>query len=151
MDKFKNADEILDFAIEKEQEAVNFYTRLANNARNEEMKQVFEQFAQEEVSHKMRLQKIKDDRSFVFSEEKVMDLSISDYVVPTKITPDMSYQDALVVAMNREKAAFKLYMKLASQVDDGTLKELFLTLAQEESKHKLRFELEYDEYVLKEN
>lgn len=151
MNKFKNADEILDFAIEKEQEAVNFYTRLANNARNDEMKQVFEQFAQEEVNHKMRLQKIKDDRSFVFSDEKVMDLSISDYVVPTQITPDMSYQDALVVAMNREKAAFKLYMKLASKVEDATMKDLFLSLAQEESKHKLRFELEYDEYVLKEN
>lgn len=151
MDKFKNADEILDFAIEKEQEAVNFYTRLAASARNDEMKQVFEQFAQEEVNHKSRLQKIKDERSFVFSEEKVMDLSISDYVVPTKVTPDMSYQDALVVAMNREKAAFKLYMKLASRVEDATLRDLFLSLAQEESKHKLRFELEYDEYVLREN
>jgi len=28
---------------------------------------------------------------------------------------------------------------------------LFLGLAQEESRHKLRFELEYDEYVLREN
>jgi rubrerythrin len=63
----------------------------------------------------------------------------------------MSYQDALVVAMNREKAAFKLYMKLASRVEDATLRDLFLSLAQEESKHKLRFELEYDEYVLREN
>jgi hypothetical protein len=31
------------------------------------------------------------------------------------------------------------------------MKGLFFTLALEESRHKLRFELEYDEYILKEN
>ncbi|TRZ66073.1 rubrerythrin [bacterium] len=151
MDKFQNVDAILDFAIHNEQEAVNFYSKLSQNSKNEEMKNVFQEFAQEEVKHKARLQKIKDDGVFVFSQEVVMDLKISDYTTPDIVSPDMSYQEILIVAMNREKAAFKLYTKLSSKTDDSNLKSLFLDLAQEESKHKLRFELEYDEYVLREN
>ena len=63
----------------------------------------------------------------------------------------MDYQSALVLAMKREKAAFRLYTALAAKVDDEALRELFLRLAQEEAKHKLHFEIEYDEHVLTEN
>ena len=63
----------------------------------------------------------------------------------------MNYEQTLVLAMKREKAAFKLYMKLSEKAPNENLKQLFLGLAQEESRHKLRFELEYDEFVLREN
>jgi hypothetical protein len=33
----------------------------------------------------------------------------------------------------------------------GTVRALFLGLAQEEAKHKLKLETEYDEYILTEN
>jgi len=65
--------------------------------------------------------------------------------------PDMSYQDALVLAMKNEKAAFRLYMDLADEVQNKGQKAIFLALAQEEARHKLRFEIEYDEAVLTEN
>jgi rubrerythrin len=63
----------------------------------------------------------------------------------------MTYEEALVVAMKKEKAAFKLYTKLAEKAPTEDLKDVFLSLAAEESKHKLRFEVEYDDYVLREN
>jgi rubrerythrin len=85
------------------------------------------------------------------SKEKVMDLKIADYVVTVTASPDMPYSDALIVAMKKEKAAFKLYMTLSNRAETTELKDLFLSLALEESKHKLRFELEYDEFVLREN
>jgi rubrerythrin len=53
--------------------------------------------------------------------------------------------------MKAEKAAYTLYNSLAEATDNGELKKLFLMLAQEEAKHKLRFEVEYDEVVLAEN
>jgi rubrerythrin len=151
MDKFSNVNDILDFAIKNEQMAIDFYINLGNKSRNEEMKLVFEEFAQEEVKHKARLQKIKDEGVIEISEQKIQDLKISDYTVNITPKPDMPYEEALILAMNREKAAFRLYMNLSARVDDTGFKELFLSLAQEESKHKLRFELEYDEYVLREN
>ncbi|MCX7834358.1 MAG: ferritin family protein [Ignavibacteria bacterium] len=151
MADFKNINDILDFAIAREQESVDFYTNLSNKARNEEMKNVFHEFAMEEVKHKARLQKIKDEGIMEISDEKVQDLKISDYTVNITPTPDMSYEEALILAMNKEKAAYKLYMKLSTKTDDPNLREVFLSLAQEESKHKLRFEIEYDEFVLREN
>src|SRR6056297_3204575 len=151
MKEFRSVEDILDFAMNSEQEAVDFYNSLAENAKNEEMQKIFNQFAQEEISHKAKIRKIKEEGTYEISREKLRNLRVSDYMVNVKPTPDMSYQDALVLAMNKEKAAFRLYMDLSEKANNEEMKQLFLSLAQEESKHKLRFELEYDENVLKEN
>lgn len=151
MTTFENMDSILDFAIENEQEAVDFYNNLSSQAKNDEMKTIFAQFAQEEMGHKARLQNIKLTGQNDLKLEKVTDLKIADYAVATKPTPGMTYQDALLLAMRKEKGAFKLYLTLSEKVGNKALKELFLALAMEESKHKLRFELEYDENVLTDN
>ena len=151
MNDFKSIDDVLDFAIQSEQEAVDFYTNLANESKNQAMCKVFIQFANEEKGHKKRLQNIKREETFEFSDEKVIDLEIGDYLVDVKATNDMSYQDALILAMKKEKSAFKLYLDLAGIAPNSNLKNIFLALAQEEAKHKLRFEIEYDDYILKEN
>jgi rubrerythrin len=151
MKEFKNIDDILDFAMDGEQGAVDFYNDLARKATNDEMRRTFEQFAQEEMGHKAHLSRIKETGVSDITSQQVKDLKIADYSVTAQHGPDMTYSDALVLAMKREKAAFKLYMALSERVSNAELKKLFLGLAMEESKHKLRFELEYDEYVLREN
>ncbi len=151
MNDFTNINDILDFAIQNEQNAVNFYTELAKTARTDDMKKTFEQFASEEIGHKARLIKIKDEGVYNLPTAKVQDLRIADFVVRSEATADMTYEQALVLAMKREKAAFKLYMKLSEKAPSSDLRTLFLSLAQEESRHKLKFELEYDEFVLREN
>lgn len=151
MKTFDSLDEILDFAMNAEQEAVDFYTDLADQQKNQQIRDLFLEFAREEVNHKARLQKIKDERLFDMEIEQIADLKISDYVVSRKPSPDLSYADALVLAMKKEKAAFKLYTTLAQRAQNNDLSQVFHALAIEESRHKLRFELEYDEYVMREN
>lgn len=151
MAEFKGINDILDFAIQNEQNAVEFYNDLAKTARTDDMRKTFEEFAREEIIHKVRLLKIKEEGIFDLPTEKVADLKIADYVVRTESKADMSYEQTLVLAMKREKAAFKLYIKLSEKAPTVQLKELFIGLAQEESRHKLKFELEYDEFVLREN
>jgi rubrerythrin len=151
MKDFTSVDDILDFAIQNEQRAVDFYTTLAADSRNEEMKQVFTQFAKEEMGHKAFLTKIKTEGTFTMKDEQVLDLKMSDYLVNVAPKPDMSYEEALVLAMKREKNAFKLYINLSAKAPTPELAKLFNSLALEESKHKLRFELEYDEIVMREN
>ena len=63
----------------------------------------------------------------------------------------MAYPEALILAMKKEKAAFRMYTVLADQTDNAEVKQLMQSLAMEESRHKLRFELEYDDVVFKEN
>jgi rubrerythrin len=151
MKEFKHVDEILVFAIEQEQKAVDFYTGLAKEAHSEEMKKVFLEFAGEEIKHKQRLTRIREEGVFTMPKQQVTDLKIADYMVEVKASGKLSYEEALVLAMKREKAAFKLYTTLAERAPNDELKEIFESLAMEESKHKLRFEVEYDEYVLREN
>lgn len=151
MKEFLNINEILDFAIEEEQKAMDFYITLAAKTTNEDMKLAFEEFAQEELGHKSKLLNVKETGVLESESEKITDLKIADYTVNIAFHDGMTYQEALVLAMNKEKAAFKLYTTLAKRVDNEQLKNLFLNLAIEESKHKLRFELEYDEFVLREN
>ena len=152
MNEFKTVDDILDYAIAREQEAADFYASISEKMERPWMKAVFEDFAREEKGHKAKLEAIKKGELLVSIAGKVQDLKIGDYLV--EVSPDegdLDYQKALVIAMKREKASFKLYSDLASKTDDENVKQTFLTLAQEEAKHKLRFEVEYDDLVLTEN
>jgi rubrerythrin len=148
MDKFSSVDEVLDFAIQREQESVEFYTDLAGRVSRPQMKEVFLQFADEERNHKAKLQTVKQGKTLIPAEGNVTDLKIADYVVEVEVKEQMDYQEALIVAMKKEKAAYKLYSKLAALAEDEGLQQTFRALAQEEAKHKLRFEVEYDDNVL---
>ncbi len=149
--KFDTVEKILDFAIEKEEEAAELYTGLANKMTKPYMKLIFEQFAREEKGHKAKLEMIKVGKIELPPSEKITDLKIAEIIVDVDIDGELDYQQALIAAMKAEKAAFKLYSDLAEIADHQDTKQLFLSLAQEEAKHKLRFEVEYDENVFSEN
>mgnify|MGYP003573269107 CR=1 FL=1 len=153
MTELSSVDEILDFAIGEEQAASDFYTNLASKMEKPAMKQIFEGFAKEEQGHKAKLEGVKSGKKLISSAEKVADLKIGDYLVEVEEeNPEkLDYQQALIIAMKKEKAAFRLYSDLASKTADAGVKDILLGLAQEEAKHKLRFEVEYDDFVLAEN
>jgi rubrerythrin len=148
---FKSVDDALDFAIAREQEAVKFYQTLANRADNPHTKKVFELFAKEEIGHEKKLMRIKEDKTLIPAEKEVKTLRLADYTPEVEITENMDYQDALIVAMKKEKAAFRLYTDLAESTSDAAMQSIFHMLAQEEAKHKLRFEIEYDDHILTDN
>lgn len=149
MNNFGSVDEVLEFAIGKEEEAAQFYTDLAAKMERPAMRKVFEDFAREELGHKKKLADVKQGKRLISAEKKVADLKVGDYLVEVKPRAGMDYQEALILAMKNEKAAFKLYHDLASTTEDETVRQLFMALAEEEAKHKLRFELEYDETILR--
>ena len=146
-----NLEEILDFAIAGEQEAHDFYLDLAKKVERPGMEGLFTQFAREELGHKKKLEAIKAGARAFVPKQQVVDLKIGDYLVEVDPTATMTYQNALILAMKRERAAFRLYSDLAAQAEDAEAKQLFEGLAQEEAKHKLRFEIEYDDMILTEN
>jgi rubrerythrin len=144
-------DEILDYAIGQEEQAAAFYAELAERAQKAGMKNILLEFSREEQRHKERLLAVKWGDRELTPEQQVIDLKLSDYLVEVDASADISYQDALIVAMKRERAAFNLYSDMAEKVQDSELKTVFVGLAKEEAKHKLFFESEYDERVLRDN
>jgi rubrerythrin len=144
-------DEILDYAIDQEQQAADFYADLAGRAEKAGMKDVLLEFSEEEKRHKERLLAVKTGERELTPEQEVLDLKISDYLVEVEATDDISFQDALIIAMKRERAAYELYSDMAEKIPAGKLREVFTGLAREEARHKLFFESEYDERVLTDN
>ena len=151
MSQWNSADEILDFAIENEEKAAAFYTDLAGKMKSAPIRKVFEDFSREEQGHKAKLVRVKETGEMGPAGQQILDLKIGDYLVEGEPSADMDYQQALILAMKQEKAAFKLYTDLAAAAPTEDLRGLLLSLAQEEAKHKLRFEVEYDDRILTEN
>ncbi len=152
--KFGSAQEILEFAIQKEEEARDFYLEWSGRMEKASMKKKLQDFANEELKHKEKLTAIKADKlqmQALSPEKKVMDLKIGDYLVDVDPSTNLDYQGALILAMKKEKKAFKLYNDLAEMTQNENMRTLFLGLSQEEAKHKLKLETEYDEYILTEN
>lgn len=143
MEKFKSVDEILDFAIGREAEAIELYSDLLRKVEKPEMRSALKGFIKEELEHKEKLETEKAE-GIVLKDEEVGNLGIAEYVEGGEVRPDMSYKDLLVLAMKKEDTSVKLYTDLAKIAQDEKLKDTFLLLAQEEAEHKLRFELEYD-------
>lgn len=144
---FQSIDEILDFAIDKEKEAVTFYNELSKKESVSSLSKTFKELAQEEAKHVKLLANISKNRDVIdkYELKKVTDLKISDYLVETEYTESMPMQDILVLAMKREEMAVKLYTNLAMGSVDQEVVKLFKLLAQEEAKHKLTFETLYDD------
>jgi rubrerythrin len=146
---FGSIDEILAFAIDKENEAVDFYQSQAAKATKGSLRGIFESFAKEEQKHAALLSDIAGNKEKIESYEfkKIPDLKISDYMVEKDYEEGMPMPEILKVAMKREEKAVKLYQTLADQTDNADAKKVFLMLVQEESKHKLGLETMYDDYL----
>ena len=151
MGSMNDVETLLSFAIEKEQEAVEFYVWASGLSYRPNLSTMFLEMAEEERKHEAMLKEMESRNFGGHPVEQVRDLKISDYLVEVEFSPDMSYQDALILAMKREEKAQQLYSDMGTRTGDPEIKKLFAMLAQEEAKHKLRLETEYDEYVLVEN
>lgn len=149
--QFNQLQEIVRFAISKEQEAIDLYTHLAGMARWEAIANELRSIAAMEVGHKQRLQSMDVQAAASTINPKVANLKIADYLVVAEPSDDMTWQDILNIAMHRELVAMNLYNDLAALVKDARAKQLFENLSTEESKHKLYFEGIWDKEILIEN
>jgi rubrerythrin len=145
----KKFQEIVEFALQKEMEAVDFYTRASGVVKHSGTKALFLDFAKQEEGHKRLLENLSMEKVVHANIEKIPNLKISDYLVDTDFRPDISYADILRIAMKREEHSIKLYNDLKPLNGDETLTKLFNFLIQEETKHKYALEKIYDDEILK--
>ncbi|UCE52161.1 MAG: ferritin family protein [Desulfobacterales bacterium] len=149
--KFENLDAIVDFAIEKEIEAAEFYSDLSKEEAFSGSSKMFAEFANEERKHQKLLEDFKTEGITQSMQEYqlkwITDIKRSDYVVDLEYQKGMAYNEILMLAMKREEKALKLYNDFLDQADTEEGKKLFKILCQEEAKHKLALESMYDDYM----
>jgi len=152
MEQKQNYAEILAFAINNEQEAIDLYTDMANRTQSPSGKILFKELAEMARGDRSKLEAPDLGR---FSSQDIKppeNLKISDYLVDVELKPDSSYQDILIFAAKQEQAVFELYTDLSGvYISTPEIKQMFEVLAQEEAYHKLKLEREYDDVVYKED
>ena len=145
MGKVNSEQEILEFVISREMEAYHFYQVLAGRVESSQIRKVFEDLAQEELEHKAKLELEVIKKGRTVSVELTPARPDSDYIISDEASQlDADYKDMLLLGMEKEEASFRTYVSLVANVHDEESREVLLELAEEEVKHKLRFEAEYD-------
>jgi rubrerythrin len=148
MGNLETIEQVLDFAIEREDEACAFYAAWADKAADSALKPVFLGLAEQERQHKEKLSAIRKGHTvFRFKDDLFPKIHLLDFVVEARLEPDLTLEDALALAMQREKVSYRLYLELAAGAEEESLGEVFVSLAHEEANHRVRLEIEYDRVI----
>lgn len=146
--KLSGFQEIIDFAIKREEEAYEAYGKMMKIAETPGLRKLLSELQAEEKEHKRLLQNISKEKIESLEIKEVEDMKISDPLHEEKPSEDMNFQDLLILAAKKEQKAIDLYTSLGKKAKTGELKKLFDFLVQQEKSHKLRLEEEYEKHVL---
>lgn len=144
MFQFDSIQAVLEFAISKEVAAQKLYAHLAETQTDPIVKKLFSDLAAEEVDHRQQLElELMKLGRVVPNPSQFKGVRVTECVLPDQVPPGMGYAEALVLAMQKEKAAFRLYVEMVAAAENLECREVFLLLAEEEVRHMLRFEAAY--------
>ncbi len=145
---FKNFEEVLDFAIDREEKTGHYYDEMAKSVRHPSAGKALKSLARRSLKHRKSLVKMKRDGKLTIAPKNVRSLSITRYITrggePHK---DMDTREVLMFAINSTTITQNLYADLAAHADAQKIQTMFAALAQEEAELKLQLETEYDEHV----
>jgi rubrerythrin len=145
------AEDVLRFAIAREDEAARLYDDLIERSASGEARTLFRELHAEELRHKSLLEKIVVGQGQLTPSRPVPDLKISDYLVAEPLSAGSRFQEILIFAAKKEALAAALYTALLDRAEDPEHRHLFEFLIKQEKRHKLRLEQEYERHVLEED
>ena len=144
----RSVDNVINFAIEKEEKAMAFYQQCADRAKNQGIKSFFLEMVAEEKRHRDLLEDLNPSALGEIKLEKIEDLRISDYLIDVEFHSALTYQEALTLSMKKEEKAHAFYLGWEDKCMHEKTAKLFEMLANEELKHKRKIETIYDEEIL---
>jgi len=141
----KQLSEIIDLAIQREEEAYNFYMDIFNKLEDPSIKDTLEFIAKEELKHKAFLENYRngDYGPNALRMADVVEYKISEYLEEPEITKETKREDVYLIASHRESRSNQFYTELANMHDENNVKEMLLKMANEELKHKEKMEYLY--------
>ncbi|MFA6186052.1 MAG: ferritin family protein [Phycisphaerae bacterium] len=150
MAKFNTAEDIIRYAVGREVEANVFYNLLTQYVDDPQVRALCSELASEELEHKglleLELMKLGD----VVKPPSTADMKNTslprplDCMLEMVRISQMDLEKVVLLAMEKEKKSFRLYMDLLAAVSDADCRETIMNIAEEEARHKINLELEYD-------
>jgi len=144
--QFKSIPEILRFAIGKEKASRQFYNDVAVRVKNPITQSVFEAIGLEEQKHVEALELELMKLGITVAVDAEPDEDEKRWFKTVEMDADaenMDYREAMLIAIQKEKAAYKLYMEVLDMVQEPEFRDIFRQLAEEEMRHIVQFEREY--------
>jgi rubrerythrin len=138
-------DSIIEKAIANEEEANQFYLKLAEMVTDKTAKDTLLYLAKEEKQHKEYLLRYRQE-SFIGNATQIDDADnnkIAEFLEPPQVKYDMESKDVYLLAAARELNSYHFYLGLAAIHPDGEIKQMLLRMANEEMKHKEKVEYLY--------
>ncbi|OSM04078.1 ferritin family protein [Magnetofaba australis] len=147
----KSLDDILAVATEFERTARDFYGALVNKV-SKPLRYLVEELATEEQRHydlfaELRARADLAEQIQAMVETPESDGRFSDAVHLPELGEKPDDQAVLQYALYREHTAMEQYQALAASTEPGPIQELFIWLADEETRHKQELEKRYYEIV----
>jgi rubrerythrin len=149
--EFETIEDALRFAIEKEEASAQFYKDIAERMEYPATKIIFEILGKNELQHKanLELELMKIGRTVMQTPCAIPDPQDSVQMEVDQEAGKMSFLDALKVAIRKERASFVLYASLMAQTTDPEMRQILLELSEEEMRHLIQFENEYNSIISK--
>lgn len=136
---------IIDFAIEREKEAVSFYNEILKASVFIGQQEFLQELVEMEQSHIQILQSLDSEKlDIATSEIQTPIITKSNYQIDS-LYNNIKYQDILMSAINREEDSLSLYEDIALR-SKGDAQLTFSRLALEEQKHREYFQNLLDDY-----
>jgi rubrerythrin len=146
-------EDFVRFAIEQERKSVVLYEKYAHAATSSGVRRLFESLVVMEREHEAKLTTVLESASIapLNRDEQMGDMRLADYMVEDELSDTASLDQVYVFAMKAEQQAYELYTRLASLEHEPRTKELLISLAQEELRHKRDLEREYENEFMRDN
>jgi rubrerythrin len=144
---FNSIDDVLEFAQEKEQDACDFYTELAEKMHDSGMKKLFVELARQEIRHKIVLTEMRKGNVEMGSHPKIKEIALDKVLLSKEESKSLAVENAMLLALEREQSSYKLYSDLAQIVENPELRSTFENLAADELGHKASIQGVYEKYL----
>lgn len=161
MDIFKSNNDyinILNFAIEREKEAIIFYQNLKKNFKEENIKDYLNEIIEIEKTHIIKINSLKNsfndidiNKIKIENKNSLLDFLKTDENNQNDKNNINPLQELILLAIKKENSSYNLYIKLSETFKNlESFYKIFLFLANEELSHKKYFEDLYEKYFFKE-
>jgi rubrerythrin len=141
----KTIADVIDLAIQREEEAYDFYMDIHSKVQDTGVKDAVEFIAGEEKKHKAFLVGYRQGNygSDALRMADFVDYKVAEYLEEPEIRKESSSEDIYLIAAHRESRAYQFYSELANLHADSELKTMLSKMANEELKHKEKMEYLY--------
>ena len=141
----KTISEVIDTAIQREEEAYTFYMDLYDQIEDVSVKETLEWIAGEERKHKAFLINYREGQfgSQALRMSEVVHYKIAEHQKEPEIAKDMKREDVFLIASHRESRSYQFYSELAEIHPTGEVRDILAKMASEELKHKEKMEYLY--------